>query len=415
MADNMTPFKASDIVKHFKELESTGENKWWNNYVIFDWTNIRESNTTSWMSIKYTPNINTRPEKLIISIRNEVHTGRIMPTSVEEIAELRTQFPGQYDEAVPRTMKPSLQFQKWACKVDTEPDGVTIKKDNIGNDILPPDEYLSDYYLVAEYMSKIFKEEFEDRIRRGNKYDDYIREHKNTTPEEVKKHINHVNKGDTIITMDMSTYIKSNYGKNKDLYNKFIDGVIIVKASKLGSIVQGYISDNAKKNKGMALPNPLARIALVFDAKGFGNTNILDKSKPICRKDGSVVYDFAIVNNSRINSDNVHKFIQSKSIIDGVISLDSVCFSQLGISVPIKASLIIVQHPVKKELDVGEQCAKLYSDPSDRIVVTDTDTDRESPTSTEDLHSTERKPSPVKKIISNLDDDIDDFANELNA
>ena len=94
----ITHFKASNVVKHFKELESTGNDKWWENYVIFDWSNIRDSQTTRWMSIKYTPTIGVKPERFVISIINEIHTGRILPTSVEEINELRTQFPGQYDE-----------------------------------------------------------------------------------------------------------------------------------------------------------------------------------------------------------------------------------------------------------------------------------------------------------------------------
>lgn len=358
MAHSSFNFKVSDIVTHFKQLEASGHNKWWKNYIVFDWTTMRESATTKWMPISYTPDLNIPHKKLIVSIRNEVHTGRIMPLNADEIPEIRTQ-PGCEDATV-RTMKPSLQFQKWNCKVHTEVDGVTIKKDSNGNDILPSDEYLSDYYQFAEYMALIFKEEFEERIRRGNKYDEYIRDHKKTTAEEAKKFVGYTSHGDIIITSDVSNTIKSIFNKDKQTSDKILEGVLIVSSAKLGTLVQTQISSKAKKNKDEFLPNPIARVTLVFDTKNM-NTNFLDKTKPIY-KDGKITYDYATVNGVRINSENVHKFILSKSVIDGIINFDSVCFSQMCISIPVKASLIVVQPPVKKDIDIASQCANLYGD-----------------------------------------------------
>ena len=106
-------FKAANIVSHFKQLKESCIERWWNNYVLFDWNQIRGGkNSTKWISIRYTPDLNIKPRKFIVSIRGEIHSGQIMPNTPEDVIELKSKNPEAKVEL--RAMKPSLQFQKWS-------------------------------------------------------------------------------------------------------------------------------------------------------------------------------------------------------------------------------------------------------------------------------------------------------------
>jgi len=144
--------------------------------------------------------------------------------------------------------------------------------------------------------------------------------------------------------------------------------VLVVSSTKISTIIQERISDKAVKNKGAKLPNPMTRVTIPFDIKqraGFPpSVTVLDKSKPfICN--GKKGYGNALYKDVPVDADNVHWFIPSRSIIDGVINMDSVCFSQLGISLPVKASIIVVQQPIKRESNVITMCNEIFGDDFD--------------------------------------------------
>ena len=358
-------FKASDIVAHFKQLKSTGDEIWWKNYISFEWSRIRSGkNSTKWITLKYTPDLATKPKRLSVIIRNEVHSGQIMPSTPEDVAELKTRFPEAKIEL--RTMKPSLQFQKWSKQVPTLEDRISPVIDDNGNQVVPDEEYLSSYYQLAYDIDKIFKYEMRQRTERATLMMVYLSQHKTASAKEVRDAVGHVNECDTIMRDDDANIIRESYS---DRYVDLMKGVLTVSSTKVGTIIQERISDKAVKNKGAKLPNPMTRITIPFETTkpkpGLPpSVTILDKSKPF-KCNGKKGYKNAEYNDKPVDANNVHWFIPSRSVIDGVINMDSVCFSQLGISLPIKASIIVVQQPVKRENDVITICNEIFGDDSD--------------------------------------------------
>lgn len=357
-------FKAVDIVNHFKQLKSAGNEKWWSNYISFEWTRIRMGkNSTKWITLRYTPDLTIKPRRLSVIIRNEVHSGQIMPSTPEEVIELKAKFPDSRIEL--RTMKPSLQFQKWSKQVPTQEDRITPVVDENGVQVVPSDEYLSVYYQLAQFIDEIFRNEIKERTERATFMMVYLSQHKTATIKEIRDSVGHVNDCDTIMRDDDANTIRERYPEK---FNELMKGILTVSSTKVGTIIQERISDKAVKNKGAKLPNPMTRITIPFEAKpkpGAPPTvTILDKSKPF-NCNGKKGYENATYNGAPVDSNNIHWFIPSRSVIDGVINMDSVCFSQLGISLPIKASVIIVQQPIKRENNVFSMCNEIYGDDFD--------------------------------------------------
>lgn len=357
-------FKVSDIVNHFKKLKETEKERWWENYISFEWTRIRPGkNSTKWITMRYTSDLSIKLRRLSVIIRNEVHSGQIMPLLAEDVIELKAKFPEAKIEQ--RTMKPSLQFQKWSKQVPTQEDRISPILDENDKPIVPDDEYLSNYYQLALDIDHIFKTEMKERTERGSFMMVYLNQNKTASVKEVRDAIGHVNECDTIIRDDDANTIREKY---PDKYIELTKGVLIVSSTKVSTIIQDRISDKAIKNKGAKLPNPMTRITIPFDSKpvkqGTPSVTILDKSKPF-KCNGKKGYENALYNGVPVDANNIHLFIPSRSIIDGIINMDSVCFSQLGISLPIKASTIVVQQPVKRETNAITACNEIFGDDFD--------------------------------------------------
>jgi hypothetical protein len=358
-------FKASDIVNHFKQLKAITSEKWWSNYVTFEWSRIRlGKNSTKWITLRYTSDLSIKPRRLIVNIRNEIHSGQIMPSLPEDVVELKAKFPEARIEL--RTMKPSLQFQKWSKQVPTQEDRISPVFDENGIQIVPGDEYLSIYYQLASYIDEIFKYEMKQRTERATFMMVYLSQNKTASVKEIKEAVGHINECDTIMRDDDANTIRDKY---PDKYVELMKGILTVSSTKVGTIIQERISDKAPKNKGAKLPNPMTRITMPFDLKpakpGMSpSITVLDKSKPF-KINGRKGYENATYEGKIIDLNNVHAFIPSRSIIDGIINMDSVCFSQLGISLPVKASMIVVQQPIKRENNVISMCNDIYGDDFD--------------------------------------------------
>lgn len=353
-------FKASDVVEHFKQLKANNKGKWWNDYVVFDWSKIRPGkNATKWVSIRYTNDLTVPHRRLSVIIRNEVHIGQIMPTRQEDVVELKSKFPEMRVEI--RTTKPTIQFQKWSTQVRTQEDKVSYILDNEGKPVLPDDKYLSVYYQLASDVEYMFKQEVKQRVDRGNLMSLYLLQNPESTPKEIRDKIGHVNDCDTIIRDDEAISIRENYNGS----NELLKGVLTITSTKICSIIQDRISDKAPKNKGVKLPNPMTRVTIPVGDKpkvtGAQPFNILDKSKLIV-VNGKKGFDTAKVGDNPIDNDNIHSFIVSRSIIDGIVNMDYICFSQMGISLPVKAQTIIVQQPIRRERDSYSMCSEIYGD-----------------------------------------------------
>jgi len=404
LQDQTVGFKASDIVQHFNQLKSIKEDNWWKEYLVFEWNNVRSGkNNTKWISIKYRQKLSDNFSRLNVIIVGEIHTGQIMPNTLEDVAEIKARNPEAKVEQ--REMKPSLQFQKWSKQVQTQEDRVSLIIQPNGKPLLPGDEYLSKYFQVAAYVDEIFKKEIQERIERYTMLVVHLAQNKGIkdTPEsmqELRKQIGHVNDGDTIVQDSDYKSLKEKFPKSID---ELIKGFVKITNSKCSSIIQEYISDRALKNRGQRLPNPMTRVTIPFDSKGSAANlvNILDKNKPF-KSSGRIGFERGLINGEPVNANTIHKFIVSKCVIDGVICLDSICCSQLGISIPIKITTMIVKQPVKRENNIFNVCNSIYGETIDNIEISESSTNNK-----------------VEQEVAKLPNDYnpseteDDFINEL--
>jgi hypothetical protein len=358
--NNNISFKVNDILNHLNELKSSNTEYWWKNFIEIDWSNVRSSINTKWISIKYRPNINVQASRLNVVILNEKHVGQIIPLIPEDNTADKTKVPDRDT----RTTKVSIQIQKWSRPVKTMEDRITPYMEN-GKPVYPEDKYLSKYYQFIELLQEIFMTEVEERTDRSNKLMNIIRESKNKVTAldtiegvtNIRQTIGHVCDGDTIIIDNDYKNVKEKF---KTCYAELLKGFIQVSNSKIFPLVQEYVSDKALKNKGCKLSNPMTRITIPFDLKTYESTAlILDKSKEI-KIDGKKTFEPAKVDNQPVNAQNIHKVIEPGSIIDGIICMDAICFSQLGTSIPIKLSTGIIMHPSKKAYSVTDVCDSIY-------------------------------------------------------
>lgn len=138
-----------------------------------------------------------------------------------------------------------------------------------------------------------------------------------------------------------------------------------VSKTNVVQMVQTAISRNAKKNAGVALPNPIFRFKLRLDKNGVNfdkSVSIHDGSKgsinPKTRKP-----EFELLVDDKgtpANNYNIHELIPSGSALYGIVKMDSICFSNMGISVPCNAQLLVVSQAkgagkiTQDDLDMGD-------------------------------------------------------------
>lgn len=355
---------AKKLVELFEKLKSENSSvNWWNNYIMFEWNNLRSSSKSSnntdvrWMSIKYRTDIANPFKNLIVTVVDEINKGSIIPVRQEDIA-LMPKKEGK--QPVPRTQKPCLNFQKYTIPVQTQPDGISlIMKD--GKPVYPDDSYRSNYFRFVEFMSIIMEHEIGTRIERGI---EYMRELKllgkydEEKIQQIKKALNIEDVGDIIInTNDKNTLAKK---FSSDL-SKILDKAHIVPNTKIVNLIQWNISNSSANSAGLPLPNPITRVAIPFDLK----EHTLPNNFKICTKveeHGKPTFPEFLINGERITNYTVHQAFPYNTSVDGFISFDSICFSNMGISIPTKFVLaIVVKPPESKVNNITAICSALYN------------------------------------------------------
>jgi hypothetical protein len=380
-------FRVSDVVEHFEELKNLNTEKWWKNNVIIEWDKVRPSTKTKWISIRYRKNSTDYPAKLNVIVMNELHIGQIQPVTAEDVADLKNKNPEA--RVTQRTMKPCIQVQRWSTIVPTLEDRITPVFDN-NKQVLPDEKFRSKYFQFAEYMDEIFKTEIEERANRSldlmlNQINSKNKEKTSIDTLEavaqIRINIGHLHDGDTII--QESDYIKLKE-KFPNTFAELTKGFIQVSSTKVFPIIQEFISPKAIKNKGIKLPNPLTRITIPFDLLTNAATAvILDKSIPSIIGNKKI-FNPAKVDDEPVNALNVHKFILSRSKFDGIVCMDSICLSSLGISIPTKFTTLIIMPPIKREGNsITDICDGIYgndgipTEPSTRNIITPATTEED--------------------------------------
>jgi hypothetical protein len=359
-------FNAAAVAERLSALRSVAvaagqeESRWWEPALAFDWTSVRAgNNNTQWASVTYTDEAGVAG-RLVVRFNGERHTGQIMPITDKDVAELTAKSKNPNMRFQKRDKKPAVQIQKWSVQVKTAEDGITILTGDDGRPQLPGDDKLSSYFAVAALVGEAFRAEADERVRRGDalykKALDLKKKDKALGPQAVLEAFAVENgprrPGDMILSPDNVTGLRKLFPDPR-ASEALIKGATI-SVVKIANLVQEYISDKAPRNKGAPLPNPMTRITLNFDGiTGAAQLAVFDKGLPFTEA-GRQRYDTGKVDGLPVNANSIHKFILPRSTLDGIANMDSICFSQMGISMPVKAEVLVVAQPSGREITLDD-------------------------------------------------------------
>lgn len=361
-------FNAREVADHLESLKANAieGSRWWAPAIKFDWHEIRrpQGSATSWVSIHYTA-ASKVTGRLVLRILNEGHTGQIMPCSDRELAALvsasKSNQKVQYKK---RDKKPAIQIRKWDAAVKTLEDGVTLLTGEDGEPILPDAQYLSPYFRVASLVGEAFQAEAGERVDRGRALIAAIqaaaaRKAKPGEPAELKPtaqailaafaEVHGPARPDLVFVAQADSTTVRKLLPPKEV-EQILKGVTLVASTHIAPLVQEYLSDKNEKNPGAPLPNPITRIALNFDADSGAPQRLtfFDKSKPFAGPGGRKAFEAGKVDGIPVNAENVHKFVLPQCHVDGIVNADSICFSNMGISIPVKMEVAVIDPPSKR-------------------------------------------------------------------
>ena len=347
MSKQSSSFSGTEVFKRLTELKATGVASWWSPALNFFWNRAKAttkgSTTTKWVDVHYTDSAGVKAP-LVFKVRGETHVGQIRPNTDAGVAELNAAAKNPSFQIEKRPGHPSIQVQKWNAKVDTEADGITLMTGADGKPILPSDDKLSPMYGIMALVGEAFAVECADRTARGEKLVETAtamkKADKNVTANSV---INAVNPTGTFLTPEQVTALRRLFTQKAD-QDTLMAGAIVGKLTVI-STAQEAISSNAKRNAGQLLPNPLARASLKFDTNGMPMQLSIHDMSQYSELNGRPHYEDAKVDGEPVNADNIHKFVLPRSTFDGIVKMDSVCFSQMGISMPTTFKVIVLRQP----------------------------------------------------------------------
>jgi len=280
-----------------QESEDTGPFNWWSAVLRFDWSKAKpDARGTVWVNVYAI--INGKEERVALKFADEIHSKMIMPIDDDEIAAMQSRFKYELKKRDPN-MAPSLDVLKYRVQVGTEDDGITIKTNEQGEEILPDPCHISPYFAAIELYNEAFQGEIELQKKMGK-----------------------------IINQSQRTKLKGS-----------LKGILVVNNTNVINMYQRYISASAPKNAGAELPNPIARMTMPLNGENF-KTAFYDRTK-LFFVEKKKRFEKATVDEKPIDAHNLHNWITAKSIHNGVVRLDSVCFSNMGASIPARLDTLV--------------------------------------------------------------------------
>lgn len=348
------PKSAEAVLNVLRKLKESGGSGWWRPALSFGFDEVKEGkNNTGWGSLKYRdPSTGTKMANLTVNALGEVNMASIDPSTDEELAiAVQNAKPGFIPEK--RTMKASLTFKKYTTTPKVLPDGKIEE---------PSKESASTYFELAALVNEAFEAEVRERIDNGTRLSEKLKAKKSTPKMTLAEFLQDLvrDPGMTIITDDIAQDVKRTWNVPAE-HNDILKGCIIASSVKITSIVQEFYSKKSKKNAGQMMPNPATRVQMNFT--GTTAVRVFDKTKPI----GKNEFKEATVNGEKISDANVHNFINFGTVVDMSVDMSSICFSQMGISMPIKAILVVAERRERSEITVGS----MYGEDEEEIATGD--------------------------------------------
>lgn len=124
---------------------------------------------------------------------------------------------------------------------------------------------------------------------------------------------------------------------------------IVVGNPKVICPIQTHVSGS-----GQELENPITRMTLKLETQ----PGIYDRSSGYYDNYNKPRFNPLLFDGEPVAPENVHK-LKSKSSLSGIVKLNSVCLSRMGISILTKVLLLMVEQPKRNTLDDTSVLEKL--------------------------------------------------------
>lgn len=316
--------------------------RWYKNILWAEWSQCKPG-ANSTQRIPIMCRLGSIEGRLVVKAFGEKHTGRIDPLLDEDVAKINVELKGRSFSVKKRTKQPAIQIQKYTVPVPTEADGVTVAKDESGKPKYPSDDKISMFYRFAEHLETFLITEYEIH-----------------TDPEFK------GPGRLVASTNLALRKKGEKGATPAIASAA--GTITVPNLKLAVPTQRVISAESLKNAGKELPNPMTRITMKFKEDtlkpiGFAIHNMDKKFFNPEKKRNDFELATVEVDGKQVPVDaaNIHAFLLSGSKVDMIVNADSICSSQLGLSVPFQAKLVVASAANRQSIGTGD----LYSEEED--------------------------------------------------
>jgi hypothetical protein len=337
----------------------------WAGILSADWVMRKGANGTSRTTINC--RIGNIQAPLTVKVFNETHIGKVAPLRDEDVAAANAANKNPKFIVKKRDKGVTLQVYKQAKATITGEDGVAR----------PNTSAESNYFKLAEIVDVFMQFEVEKRSKVG------------------------------LIVQSSPIALK----QQKE--GKLSASALLISNPKVAPLVaRTFSTENADKNiAGADRTDPCTRVRMDFDKDSqMATTKIHNKNCPYVDPVSKITkYEVAKVNGVPVNGYNIHEFLTSNSTWDGIVQMDNICISNMGISVPVRASVAVVTPAVFRNVDTDD----LYAGMS--ATVPDTPATVPATPVTPATPATASSSTPaVPKVANASSDETDNLLNELN-
>lgn len=262
-------------------------------------------NGTKYMDL--TAKVPGKQGRLVVRLVKEKHVGQIPPLDESEVSRVNAVRGDKFGVLKARDRHPTIGIQKYSAKVETDDNG-KVKGE------LPDEDQKSPYFRMVEYLDTFLYNTMQERIKSG---------------------------------------AIAEYDSRRENY---AEGCVVVPAIKIAPTFQGRVSATAKINANSLLANPIARVNMKFDTKtGMSKkTEFYDFTKAFTDP-GTGKRNFEVLkfDGNPVTAHNVH-MISSHSLISGIVNLNAVCASNMGLSIPTDTEVLVIEPPTAHSVDVDD-------------------------------------------------------------
>jgi hypothetical protein len=351
---------------------------YWRGIIEIDFEHAKAYTNATFIKIWYTNPTGDR-SPLLWRITNERQCGQIDAATPEGVSWLSQRFPKSKKPFAVRTDKaPTIQVNRFRAKVESVDDkGVLPVYNEDGTQKLPDASQASGLYAAMAILNEIVDVVVNRALDLGRllsrEVEDTLRANNATTPEAIMQAFMEKNGSprarDIILSAHDAERILKGFGPQR---RAAAEAIVLrttprLKTVALASMVQTKLSAKHPQAPNQPLLNPLARATIKFDKttkQPEERVEFFDGSKPIMvdgkkRFDVLTVKDPATGQVQTITDLNIHMAIAAGSLITGTVDVGALCFSELGISVPVKMNIIVVTPPVSREVDLDDVFADM--------------------------------------------------------